>query len=86
MLAAVELNWTPLDVAGVGDRDHHVLLGDVIYQVQPLDIPDNLRAPAVSILFLEFYELLTHDTHQQAFIFQNFQQPGDLIKNLAVLL
>ena len=48
-LLAVGGDRQPLDVAGAGDRDHHVLLGDHVLERELAFGRDDLRAPVVGL-------------------------------------
>ena len=57
-LALVKADGVPLDVAGVGDGDDHVLFDDQVLDVDVLGTEDDLGAPLVAVTRPDLGELL----------------------------
>ena len=75
-----------LDVAGVADRDRHVLFGDQILDAQLAGRIDDLGAPLVAVLGLHRPQLIDDDLHQQPLAGQNRAQPLDRLEQLGQLV
>ena len=71
-LVPVGRNRGALDVAGVGDGDRHVLLGDQVFDAQlARRALDDLRAAVVAVLRPHRAQLVDDDLHQQPFAGEN---------------
>src|SRR6185503_7599743 len=91
-LAAVRRDRGPLDVAGVADRDRHVLFGDQVLDVQVARRVDDLAAALVAVALPHVLELPDDDLHQQTLAgedgaqpFNRLEQLGELVENLLPL-
>ena len=84
-LLAVGGQRQALHVAGVGDRDHHLLVGDHVLDVHvALEVGD-LGAPLVAVALLELVELLDDDAVDPRRIAEDRAQRGDPLDQLGVL-
>ena len=82
-------NGRPLDVAGVADRDRHVLLGNQVLDAEIALLLDDLRPAVVAVFRLQGPQLVDDRLHQQPVAGQDrpealdrLQQLGQLIQNL----
>ncbi len=66
-LVAVHVHRRALDVARVADGDGHVHVGDQVFELDLLDAFDDLGAPRVGVVFLDFAQL--RDDHGLQFLF-----------------
>ena len=86
VLGAVEAERRPLDVAGPGDRDHHVLVGDHVLDRDVRGVGHDLGAPRVAVALLDLVELAPDLLKQQGVGTEDRAQTLDLGDQLAVLL
>ncbi len=82
----------PLDVAGVGHRDRHVLVGNQVFDPELAALFDDHRPPLVGVVLANRLELGEDDAHQQLFAredraqaLDHLQQLGELVENLLTL-
>ncbi len=84
VLGAVEGERRALHVAGVGDRDHHVLVGDQFRDL--VGLGNDLGAAGVTVGLAHLLELLADLLQDQPVGSQDGAQPLDQRHQLAVLL
>ena len=92
-LVAVRRDRSPLDVAGVADRDRHVFFGDQVLDAQFARLAfDNLGPPIVAVFRPDVAKFVDDDLHQQALAGQDgaepldrFQELGELVQDLLTL-
>ncbi len=60
-LLAVGGDGGALEVAGVGDGDGDLLVGDEVFELQLGGLVEDLRAALVAVLLADFFELLDDD-------------------------
>src|SRR4029078_11925264 len=78
-LGAVGRDRHALDVAGVGDRDRHVLGGYRVIDAQPAALVDDLGAGRVAELLADGLQLVDHELRQQLLAGEDrAQAPGRL--------
>ena len=86
-LRAVGRDRRPLDVAGVGDGDRHVLVGDQILDAELAALLDECRCGARREYFSRIaFSSVDDDRHQQLFARQNRAQPLDGLHQLGELV
>ena len=85
-LRPVEADRIPLDVAGVGDGDHHLLVDDQVLEPDVLRLPHDLRAALVRVAFPDLPELVPDDPQELRLLGQDLLEPGDLRLDLLELL
>ena len=66
MLTPVEADGIPFDISGVGDRHHHILLGDKVFDADFWDSLHNFRLPPVSKGVADGDELLVDQIENQS--------------------
>ena len=76
----------PLDVAGVADRDRHILFGDQVLDAELALRVDDLGAPRVAVGLLDLSQLLDDNFHQEGFARQDRAQPCDGLQQLGQLV
>src|SRR5262245_27567720 len=74
------------DVARMRQRDHHVLVGDQVFERQLDAAIDDLRAALVGVLLLDRAQFLDDHAPQRAVARQNLFQLGDQLDHLFVLV
>ena len=85
-LVAIDVHRRALDVARMADGDGHVHVGDQVFDLDLLDGVDDLRAPVVAVIFLDFAQLADDHLLQLLFAGQNFLQLGDQRADLGQFL
>ena len=87
-LLPVRRDGEPLDVAGAGDRDHHVLLRDQVLQLELAFGGDDLRAPVVvpGIDRLDLEYLLADQAVHARLVSQDRAKLGDPLLEVGELL
>src|SRR5215211_5966898 len=86
VLLAVGRERQPLHVAGVGDRDHHLLLGDHVLDVDvALEVGD-LGAALVAVALLELAQLLDDQGVDPRRVAEDRPELADELRELGVLL
>src|SRR6267378_663222 len=80
-LVAVRVRGRPLDVARVAHGDQHLRVGDQVFELDLVDLIDNLRAPVVAVGFVYFAQLRDDDLPEFLVARQNFAQLGDQFTN-----
>ena len=86
VLLAVGRERQPLGVARVGDRDHHLLVGDHVLDVHvALEVGD-LGAPLVAVALVDLVELLDDHRVDPGRVAEDRAQLGDPLGQLLVLL
>src|SRR6185503_10033701 len=81
-LVPVVRDRSPLDVAGVADRDRHVFLGNQVLDPEFAFLRQDLRAPIIPVPVPHRPQLVDDDLHQQLFARQDRQQPFDQFEQL----
>src|SRR6266446_3467708 len=76
---AVGFSSGALDVAGMADSDQHVGVGDQIFELDFVDLVDDLRAAIVAVRLLHFLELAGDDLLQLFVAGEDFFQLGDVL-------
>src|SRR6266849_6639237 len=76
---AVGVSSGALDVAGMADSDQHVGVGDQIFELDFVDLVDDLRAAIVAVRLLHFLEFAGDDLLQLFVGGENFFQLGDVL-------
>src|SRR6266852_5204349 len=76
---AVGVSSGALDVAGMADSDQHVGVGDQIFELDFVDLVDDLRASIVAVRLLHFLELAGDDLLQLFVGGEDFFQLGDVL-------
>ena len=85
VLLAVGDQRQALDVAGVGDRDHHLLVGDHVLDVHvALEVGD-LGAALVAVALVDLVELVDDQRVDPARVAEDRAQLGDPLDQLGVL-
>ena len=84
-LRAVEGHRVPLDVALVGDRDHHVLFDDQILDRDRRGLGDELGTPRIGIFGPELPQLLRDDLPDLPLIGEDCPVALDRLLGLRVL-
>ena len=85
-LRAVRGDLLPLDVPGVGDRDHHVLLLDRVLEADVPLFGGDLGAAGVAVLFLQARDLVLDDAEDLLGARQDAPEPLDELNDLEVFL
>ena len=85
-LRAVGGDLLALDVAGVRDRDHHVLLLDGVLVADLALLAHDLGAPVVAVLLLQAPDLVLDDAEHLLRAGEDRPQPLDQLDDLEVLL
>ena len=85
LLLAVRGYGQALDVAGLRDRDHHVLLGDKVLDVEVLRSLGQLRLARRVELLLDLLQLLFDDVVHQLGVGQHAVVVCDLLAQLGQL-
>src|SRR5262245_56854317 len=85
-LRAVCRQRSALDIARMGQRDHHVLVGDQVFERQLDAAIDDLRAAFVGVFLLNRAQLLEDHSPQRAVARQYLFQLGDQLDHLFVLV
>src|SRR6266852_2668489 len=75
---AVGVGSRAFDVAGMADGDQHLSVGDEVFELDFVDLVDNLRAAVVAVSFLYFLQLASDDLLQLFVACKYFFQFGDL--------
>lgn len=78
LLAAVQVGLGPLGVAGLGDRDDHLLAGDEVLVGHLALGPDDPGPPVVTVLVGDLGELVAHDAALTLRLGQDVLEVGDL--------
>src|SRR6266849_4338856 len=78
---AVGVGSRALDVAGMADGDQHLSVGDEVFELDFVDLVDNLRAAVVAVSFLYFLQLASDDLLQLFVAGKYFFQFGDVLAN-----
>ena len=86
LLLAVGGERQRLDVAGLRDRDHHLLVGDQVLDVDLVLGVADLRAPLVAEALGDLRELLLDDGQHAALVAEDRAQLGDPLAHVGVLL
>ncbi|OQC41772.1 MAG: hypothetical protein BWX64_00674 [Acidobacteria bacterium ADurb.Bin051] len=86
MLRAVERERRALDVAGVRDGDHHLLVGDHVLDRDVVGLGDDLGAPRVAVPLPDLGELALDLGEQQGVGAEDRAQAIDELEQLAVLV
>ena len=86
LLLAVGGQRQRLDVAGLGDRDHHLLVGDQVLDVDLVLGVGDLRAPLVAEALRDLRELLLDDRQHAGLVAEDRAQLGDPLGDVGVLL
>ena len=68
-----------LDVAGMAHRDEHVGVGDQIFELDLIDLVDDLRAAVVAVRLLHFLQLAGDDRLQFLVARKNFFEFRDVL-------
>src|SRR5216684_2211059 len=76
---AVGVGSRALDVAGMADGDQHLSVGDEVFELDFVDLVDNLRAAVVAVSFLYFLQLASDDLLQLFVAGEDFFQLGDVL-------
>ena len=84
-LGPVEGNGVALDVAAVGDGDHHVLLDDQVLQGELPGFFDDFRAAGVAVAFLDLEQLVLDDGQDLHLARQDLFEPLDQRQDVVVL-
>ena len=84
-LGAVEVHGAALDVAGVGDGDHHLLVLDGVLQGDVGGLVDDLGAALVAELVADLGQFRHDDLEDLGVGSQDLPQPGDELQDLFVL-
>ena len=85
VLGAVERERRPLRVAGASDRDHHVLVGDHVFNRDVMGLRDDLGAAAITVALAKFDQLALDLGHDQRVGGQERAQSLDEDHELAIL-
>src|SRR5437762_2316590 len=85
-LAAVGLDVRALDVARARDGDHHLLVGEEIFDCQLRRLGENLGAPRVAVLLFDLEQLFLDGAHQLGVRGQDALELLDQREHLLVLL
>ena len=85
-LGAIGGDRRPLDVAGVGHRDRHVLVGDQVLDPQLAALVDDLGPALVAELLAHCLELADHELDQQLLAREDGAQPLDRLHQLEQLV
>ncbi|VTR65876.1 putative Val start codon [Desulfosarcina cetonica] len=80
-LALIQGDGIAFDVAGIGDRDHHVLFGDHVLDGQLAGVGHDLGAPCVAELPLEDVQFVLDDAQHQLLTAQNLLETGDILED-----
>ena len=73
-----------LDVAALGDRDHHLLVGDQVLHVE-LALMGDLGPPLVAVGVGDLLELVLDEAHHPAFVSEDLAQLLDALDDVLVL-
>ena len=84
MLTPVEADGISLDIPCVGDRHHHVLFGDEIFDLDLWSRLNNFRFSLVSISFSDGKEFLLDQVEDQSFTGQDRLQTIDQFNRLLI--
>ena len=76
----------PLDVAGVGHGDRHVLVGDQVLDAQLALGVEDLRPPFVTVAIAHGRQFRPHQLHQELVARQDRPQPLDQLQDLGQLV
>ena len=85
-LRAVGRDRRPLDVAGVGDRDRHVFVGNQVLDAELAALVDDLGAALVAELLAHRLQLADHQPHQQLLAREDRAEPLDGLHQLEQLV
>ena len=85
VLLAVGVQRQRLDVAGVGDRDHHLLVGDQVLDVDLALGVDDLGAPLVAEALADLEQLLLDDREHAQLVAEDRAQLADPLERVGVL-
>ena len=87
-LLAVGRHRQPLDVAGLGDRDDHVLLRDHVLELEIGLAGDDLRAPVVGLPvdLLDLEQLLLDERRDSRLVAEQHPQLGDALLQVGELV
>ncbi len=85
-LGAIGGDRRPLDVAGVGDGNRHVLVGDQVFDPELTALVDDLGAAVVAELVADGLQLVDDELDQQLLARQNRAQPLDRLHQLDQLV
>ena len=77
VLLAVGVERQRLDVAGAGDRDHHLLVGDQVLDVDLALGVDDLGAALVAEALADLEQLLLDDREDAQLVAEDRAQLGD---------
>ena len=83
-LRAVDTHRAALDIAGMGDRHHHVLFGDEVLHLKVAGRAEDLGAAGIGVAVPQRYCLLTDDVQHQFRIRKNRLELGDLLHDVRV--
>ncbi len=86
LLLAIGGQGQRLDVSALGDRDHHLLIGDQVLDVDLVLGVADLRAPLVTEALGDLRELLLDDAQHARLVAQDRAQLGDALGDVGVLL
>ena len=85
VLLAVGVQRQRLDVAGVGDRDHHLLVGDQVLDVDVALGVDDLGAALVAEALADLEQLLLDDREHAQLVAEDRAQLADPLHRVGVL-
>jgi hypothetical protein len=85
LLLAVGRERQRLDVAGVRDRDDHLLVGDQVLDVDLVLGVGDLRAAVVAVAIADLEQLLADQAHDLGLVAEDVAQPGDPLDDVGVL-
>ena len=74
-----------LDVTGVGQRDHHVLIDDQVLHLERDALRDNLAAALIAILLADGGQFFADHAHQPPRVGEDVEQIDDGLEDVAVL-
>jgi len=86
VLGTVGVERQRLDVAGVGDRDHHLLVGDQVLDVDLAFGVRDLRAPLVAVAIADLDQLLLDQGEHAQLVAEDRAQLADPLERVGVVL
>ena len=78
-LMTIGVRRRALDITGVAYGDQHLRVGDQVFELDLVDLIDNLRAPIVAVSFLDFVQLCGDNRLEFFLAGENFPQLRDLL-------
>jgi len=85
-LCTVSRDGGPLDVAGIGDGDRHVLVGNQVLDPQLARFFDDHGTALVAVLLTDFSQFVQHHLHQQFVTRQDGAEPFDRLQQFGQLV